>query len=69
MSYWPVIRQYGMALLIGAIGFILMSGAVTLYRDWEFLHAARLVNEYQAAHPQPTSPQPVSPGHVEGNKP
>ena len=65
---FALIRRYSVALLIGAVGFLLMQGAVTFYRDWEFLHTARLVNEYQAAHPQAQT-QAVSPGHVEGQKP
>ena len=61
--------HYGRILLVGALGFLLMQGAVTLYRDWEFLHLVRLANEYQAAHPQTTAPTQVSPGHIEGQKP
>lgn len=56
--------RYAAALLIGAVGYLLMAGLVTVYRDWSFLHAARLVTEYQQAHPQPAMQQ-VSPGHVD----
>lgn len=52
------LKKYGVAILLGALGYILFWGAHTLYYDLTFLHQARIMAEAQAAHQSaPAAPE------------